>query len=80
MDQLPQATKSHLGTFWEHGEGLRVKILGPQSYKTPWPQAEGWGDEDENLMDLAPSLSDEVFAIDMPEEYNEGTSEKQLFN
>ncbi|KAB2631243.1 hypothetical protein D8674_008762 [Pyrus ussuriensis x Pyrus communis] len=51
-----------------------------QSYNTSWPQAKGWGDEDANLMDFAPSLSDEVFTIDMPEEYNEGALEVQLFN
>ncbi|TQD70813.1 hypothetical protein C1H46_043648 [Malus baccata] len=31
-------------------------------------------------MDFSPSLNDEVFTIDMPEEYNEEAAEEQLFN
>ena len=41
---------------------------------------EWWGDEDANLMDFAQSLSDEVFTINMLEEYNEEASEGQLFS
>ncbi|TQD91302.1 hypothetical protein C1H46_023114 [Malus baccata] len=55
------------------------KYSNPSSYDTPWPQVEGWGDEDANLMDFSPSLSDEVFTIDMQEEYNKETLEEQLF-
>ncbi|KAB2614666.1 hypothetical protein D8674_021254 [Pyrus ussuriensis x Pyrus communis] len=50
------------------------------SYDTPWPQAKGWGDKDANLMDFAPSLSDDDFTIDIPEEYNKEAAEEHVFN
>ncbi|KAB2626325.1 aspartic proteinase CDR1-like [Pyrus ussuriensis x Pyrus communis] len=39
-----------------------------------------YGDKDANLMDFAPSLSDEVFTMNMPKEYNKEASKGQLFN
>ncbi|KAB2625877.1 aspartic proteinase CDR1-like [Pyrus ussuriensis x Pyrus communis] len=49
------------------------------SYDNPRPQAEAWGDKDANLMDFAPSLSDEVFTMNMLEEYNKEALKGQVF-
>ncbi|KAB2626022.1 Retrovirus-related Pol polyprotein from transposon 17.6 [Pyrus ussuriensis x Pyrus communis] len=57
----------------------RKRHIGPstQSYDTPWPQAEGWNDEDRNIMNLVQGCYDEVFTIKMPDEYIAGTSLRQ---
>ncbi|KAB2614624.1 S2-RNase [Pyrus ussuriensis x Pyrus communis] len=60
------------------------KTLAPGSIQT-WEEltgrfSKGWGDKDANLMDFAPSLSDDDFTIDILEEYNEEAAEEHLFN
>ncbi|KAB2617475.1 reverse transcriptase [Pyrus ussuriensis x Pyrus communis] len=59
-----------------------LKSLTDRAYTwyTTLAPAEGWGDDDANLIDFSLILSDKASTIDMSQEYNEGTSEEQLFN
>lgn len=57
---------------WKRHTGVST-----QSYDTPWPQAEGWNDEDRNIMNLDQGFYDEVFTIKMPDEYIAATSLRQ---
>lgn len=61
-----------LKAIWEPSKNIEKAYLWKYSklqiYDALWSQAEGYEDEDANVMDFAPSLNDEVFTIDMPEE------------
>ncbi|KAB2615875.1 hypothetical protein D8674_022463 [Pyrus ussuriensis x Pyrus communis] len=74
----PKEHRSHfINALGPHASdcNLRLKVC-----DTPWSQAEGWAEKSEDIMDFSPSYDDEVFTVEMSEEYSSGTPERQQNN